>query len=221
MSLNLAAVLLLPRTGVLKPDLRDPLAETGHLGYSFEILAVGVAVQLEVGLENRELLLGKGRPHALRLAALAAVLGVAVLRRRRVVALDHVEVMRLAEKPGVQERELLAGGQLTGASVAGEAGQMIDPVLGPPYPIPGAHAAPALGAFRAESSANTNSGVTNPSTRLSLRQALGKLIDARNHRQKVFRARHQGTPFITRLSSFIIHRFTRVSPFGPRSVGHE
>lgn len=156
MSLNLAAVLLLPRPGVLKPDLRDPLAETGHLSYSLEILTVGVAVQLEVGLENRELLLGKGRPHPLRLAALTAVLGVAVLRRGRVVTLDHVEIVRLAEQSGVQKRELLARGQLTGTSVAGEAGQVIDSVFGPSHPIPGAHAAPALGAFRAESSANTN-----------------------------------------------------------------
>lgn len=29
--------------------------------------------------------------------------------------------------------------------------------------------------------------MTNPSTKLTLRQALGKLIDVRNHRQKVFR----------------------------------
>lgn len=166
-------MLLLPRTGVLKPDLRDPLAETGHLGYSLEILAVGVAVQLEVGLEDRQLLLGEGRPHALGLAAFTAVLGVAVLRRGRVVTLDHVEIVRLAEQPGVQERELLAGGQLTGASVAGETGQMIDSVLGPPHPISGAHAASALGAFRAKSPANRNtkSDVTNPSTKLSLREA--------------------------------------------------
>lgn len=156
MSLNLAAVLLLPRSGVLKPDLRDPLAETGHLSYSFEILTVGIAVQLKVSLEDRELLLGKGRPHALRLAALTAVLGVAILRRGRVVTLDDVEIMRLAEQSGVQKRELLSRGQLTGTGVAGEAGQMIDPVFGPSHPIPGAHATPALGAFRAESSANTN-----------------------------------------------------------------
>lgn len=155
MSLDLAAVLLLPRPRVLKPDLRDPLAETCHLSDPFEVLAVGVAVQLEVGLQDRQLFLGEGRPHSLRLATLTSVLGVAVFRRGRVVTLDHVEIMSLAEKSGVQKGELLAGRQLAGASVAGEAGQVIDSVFGPSHPVPGAHAAPALGALRPESSANT------------------------------------------------------------------
>lgn len=218
MSLNLAAVLLLPRTRVLKPDLRDPLAEAGHLGNSFEVLTVGVAVQLEVGLEDRELLLGEGRPHALGLATFTAVLGIAVFRRRRVVTLDHVEIVRFAEQPSVQKRKLFTGGQLTGASVAGEAGQMIDPILGSSHPIPGSHAASALGAFRAESSANrnTNSDVTNPSTKLSLREALGKLIAARNHRQKALRVDTVYLLLVYRRSSYI----DSASSF-ERSVGHE
>lgn len=110
MRLHLAAVLFLPRAGILKPDLRDSLAQAGHLSDSLEILTVGIAVQLEVGLQHRQLLLGEGRPHALRLAALAAVLGVAVLRGRRVVTLDHVQIVGLAEQSGVQKRELLPRG---------------------------------------------------------------------------------------------------------------
>jgi len=149
-------VLLLPRPGVLEPDLRDPLAEAGHLRYPLEVLAVGIAVLQKVGLQHRELLLGERRPHALRLAALATVLGVAVLRRGRVVTLDHVQIMGLAEQPGVQERKLLARGQLAGTRVAGEAGQMIDPFPGPSHPVAGAHAASAFRALGAESSANTN-----------------------------------------------------------------
>jgi len=97
LSLDLAAVLLLSRPGILEPNLRDPLAEAGHLGYPLEILPVGVAVHLKVGLQNRELLLGKGRPHTLRLAAFAAVLGIAILRRGGIVSLDHVQIMGLAE----------------------------------------------------------------------------------------------------------------------------
>jgi len=75
---------------------------------------------------------------------------------RGVVALDDVEIMRLAEQSGVQEGELFAGRQLTRASVAREAGQMINPFPGPSHPIAGAHAASAFRALCAESSANTN-----------------------------------------------------------------
>ena len=80
LSFDLAAVLLLPRPGILKPNLRDPLAEAGHLGYPLKILSVGIAVHLEVSLQDCKLLLGKGRPHAFRLAAFATVLGIAILR---------------------------------------------------------------------------------------------------------------------------------------------
>lgn len=90
LSLDLAAMLLLPRPGILEPNLRDPLAETGYLSYPLEILPVGIAVHLEVGLQDCKLLLGEGRPHALRFAALAAVLGIAILRRGGVITLDYV-----------------------------------------------------------------------------------------------------------------------------------
>lgn len=43
-------VLLLPRSRVLKPHLRDPLAEPGYVRYPFEVLAVGIAVQLKIRL---------------------------------------------------------------------------------------------------------------------------------------------------------------------------
>jgi len=72
---------------------------------------------------------------------------------RGVVALDDVEIVRLAEQPCVQEGELLAGRQLTRASVACEAGQMINPFPSPSHPIPSTHASPAFRAFRAEGSA--------------------------------------------------------------------
>jgi len=72
---------------------------------------------------------------------------------RGIVALDDVEIMRLAEQSGVQEGELFAGRQLTRASVAREAGQMINPFPGPSHPVAGAHAASAFRALCAESSA--------------------------------------------------------------------
>lgn len=61
-------VLLLPGTAILEPDLRDSLAEAGHLRDPLQILAVGVRVQLEVRLEHLQLFLRECGAHALRLA---------------------------------------------------------------------------------------------------------------------------------------------------------
>lgn len=97
LSLDLAAVLFLSRPGILEPNLRDPLAEAGYLGYSLQVLPVGIAVHLEVGLQDGELFLGEGRPHALRLAAFTAVLGIAILRRGGIITLDHIQIVSLAE----------------------------------------------------------------------------------------------------------------------------
>lgn len=43
---------LLPRPRILKPHLRYPLAEPGYVRYPLEVLAVGIAVQLKIRLEN-------------------------------------------------------------------------------------------------------------------------------------------------------------------------
>jgi len=152
-------MLFLPRSGILKPDLRDPFAKTGHLGYPLEVLAVGIAIQLKISLEHRELLLGEGRSHALRLAALTAVLRVTILRGRCVVTLNYVQVVSLAKQSGVEESKLFTRGQLAGAGIAGETRQVVDPVFGSSHPIARAHAAPAFRTLGAEGSANTNSGI--------------------------------------------------------------
>ena len=36
----------------LEPDLRDPLAQSGHVGDSFEVRSIGVTVDLEVRLNK-------------------------------------------------------------------------------------------------------------------------------------------------------------------------
>lgn len=70
-------MLLLPRPRVLEPHLRHPLAQAGYVRYPLEILTIGIAVQLEIRLENGELLLGEGGSDPLRLVtALVATLGV-------------------------------------------------------------------------------------------------------------------------------------------------
>jgi len=66
--------------------------------------------------------------------------------------------MGLAQQSGVQKRELLTRGKLTGTGITGETCQVIDSVFSSPHPIPSAHTAPAFRAFRAECSAkNANS----------------------------------------------------------------
>lgn len=70
-------MLLLPRPRILEPNLRNSFAEPGHMGYPLEILAVRVAVQLEIRLKNGELLLRERGSHSLRLVtALMPALGV-------------------------------------------------------------------------------------------------------------------------------------------------
>lgn len=70
-------MLLLPRSRILEPHLRYPLAKPGYVRYPLEVLAVGIAIQLKIRLENGELLLGKSGPDSLRLiTALMATLGV-------------------------------------------------------------------------------------------------------------------------------------------------
>lgn len=65
-------VLLLTRTAVLEPDLRDTLAEARDLRDSLQVLPVRVGVQLEVRLQHLQLLLREGGPHPLRLALVIA-----------------------------------------------------------------------------------------------------------------------------------------------------
>jgi len=70
-------MLLLSRPRILEPDLRDPFAEPSYVRYPFEILTVGIAVQLKIRLKNGELLLGKSGSDTLRLVtALVTALGV-------------------------------------------------------------------------------------------------------------------------------------------------
>lgn len=70
-------MLLLSRSGILKPHLRHSLAESGYVRYPFEVLPVRIAVYLKIRLENGELLLGKSSSYSLCLAtALVTTFGV-------------------------------------------------------------------------------------------------------------------------------------------------
>ena len=81
---------------VLKPDLRDPLAEAGDLGNPLQVLPVGVAVDLEVGLEYLNLLLGEGCSHPFGLLffhmtfMIPALCRNSILKYSKFVFLDHL-----------------------------------------------------------------------------------------------------------------------------------
>lgn len=75
-------VFFLSCSGVLEPDLRDSLAETCELCDPLKVLTVGVRVDLEVGLEHLQLLVGKGCSNSLALG-LPTALALCWETRRR------------------------------------------------------------------------------------------------------------------------------------------
>lgn len=60
-------MLLLPCPRILEPNLRNSFAESCNMCYPLEILTVRIAVQLKIRLKNRQLFLGEGGSHSLRL----------------------------------------------------------------------------------------------------------------------------------------------------------
>ena len=70
--LHAVLVAFLPGAGVLEPDLDDPLGEAGDLRDPLQVVAIWVRIQLEVGLEDLQLLVGECGPHALRLVPRAS-----------------------------------------------------------------------------------------------------------------------------------------------------
>lgn len=68
----------------------------------------------------------------------------------RAGAVDDLGVVGLAEDPVLVDAELLAGGELPLARVAGEAGQVVDLLLGLPHPVRRRDRPAALEALRTE-----------------------------------------------------------------------
>lgn len=66
-------VLLLSCPRILKPHLRDPLAQTRHRCDALQVLSIRIAVYLEISLEHLQLLLGECGSNAFRLALVIAV----------------------------------------------------------------------------------------------------------------------------------------------------
>lgn len=72
-------VLFLARPRILEPHLGDTFAETGDGRYAFEILPVGIAIDLEVGLQHLQLFFGECGADTFRFAFVVAVGVAAVL----------------------------------------------------------------------------------------------------------------------------------------------
>lgn len=66
-------VFFLTRPRVLEPNLRHTLTETGHRGDALQILAIRITVNLEVGLQHLQLLLGEGGAHTFRLTLVITI----------------------------------------------------------------------------------------------------------------------------------------------------
>lgn len=66
-------VFFLPRTRILKPNLRHTLAQARNWGDALQILAIRITVNLKVGLQHLQLLLGEGGAHAFRLALVITI----------------------------------------------------------------------------------------------------------------------------------------------------
>lgn len=171
-------ILFLPGPGVLEPDLSDPFAQARDLSDALEVLSVRVRVQVEVGLQHLELLLGEGGAHALRFrlgsratraGRTAFLLAVLIVGTRSPV--QELEVVRLAEHPSVVEREFLARGQLSLAGIAGEAGQVVDLLSSSAHPIRGTDGPAALGALGREL---TN--IVGPAVDASMSYEAGRLV---------------------------------------------
>ena len=100
-------VLLLASARVLEPNLRHPLAQPRRERDSLQILPVRVAVHLEVGLQDLDLLLRERRPDALGFVLPVPVRIQPILARCRSVV-DQLHVVRLAQDAILADSELLA-----------------------------------------------------------------------------------------------------------------
>lgn len=66
-------VFFLSRPRILEPDLCDALTQARYLGDPFQVLTVGVGVELEIRLQDLQLFLGERRAHAFRLVLVVAL----------------------------------------------------------------------------------------------------------------------------------------------------
>ena len=82
--------------------------------------------------------------------AFEKVLFISLTVRRSACAVDGLDVVRLAEDPVVGDAEFLPRGELSLAGVAGEAGEVVDLLLGLAHPVGGGDHAAALEALGAE-----------------------------------------------------------------------
>lgn len=96
-------MLLLTCPRILKPHLRDPLAQTRHRCDALQVLSIRIAVYLEISLKHLQLFLGECGSNAFRLAFVITVCVATVCRnsnkiagreREKIVLFRHRDKMR-------------------------------------------------------------------------------------------------------------------------------
>lgn len=112
-------VLFLASPRVLEPNLGHTFTQPSCQRYPLQILPIRIAVDLEVGLQNLNLLLGEGGPDALGFI-LSTTLSIATILAGGGPIVDQFHVVCLAQHPVVDDRELFPCRELPAAGVARE-----------------------------------------------------------------------------------------------------
>lgn len=141
-------MLFLAGTGVLKPHLSDPLAQAGNRSYPFEILPVRIAIDVEVGLQDLQLVLGEGCPHSFGFVVLLEPVSFASIITGR-STIEHLRVVRFAEDLIVGQGKLFPGRQLSSATITGKTGKVECMLSGTTHPIRSGNASVASGTLGA------------------------------------------------------------------------
>lgn len=127
-------MLFLTSPRVLEPNLSDSFAQSRRQSYPFQILPVRVAVDLEVGLQDLDLLLGERSPYPLGFV-LAIALGITAILAGSRPIINQLHVVSLAQHPVVNDGKLFSRGELSSTGVARKARQVEHEISRPSHPI--------------------------------------------------------------------------------------
>lgn len=137
-------VLFLTCTGILKPHLSNPFTQAGHRRYPFEILPIGIAVDVEVRLQYLQLFFSEGCAHSFRFVALLETIRLtAIITGSSTV--NHFRIVRLAKDFIIDQGKLFPGGQLPSTAITGKAGKVECQFPGTTYPIRSGYAPATAG----------------------------------------------------------------------------
>lgn len=122
------------RSRILKPNLRHSFAQPRYLCDPLKVLAIGVGVQVEIGLKYLQLFFGKCRSNALRLCTRIMFL-LSIFIGGLAAWIDKLLKVRFAKHASIMQCKLFTRAQLSSALFAGKARQMINTVASSPNPV--------------------------------------------------------------------------------------